>query len=244
MCKQFKTCGQEASETDGEAHVNIEIVDYFNLVQQDLEDGKCMNAKKYTKKIEDLFIVPFLQGTLLALQKDQAVDSRESRADAVSFTLLTLPQVKHCDDSAAKKMVALLDPKEETSSSDTFKFVDKTFQENYDCMKVTGKEVGGISGQGSYGNGADVKDVADLEPVNEPADLDPVNEPADLEPANNAKKGDSGGLGITFLWWVFAIALLGVAGFFVNRYFRLRRFVEVGSSPANHVATTDSFTIT
>jgi len=154
-CKQFKTCGSLADRTEGLSHVNEEIFRYFTLGSRMLAQAKCEDAIGYKERIEDLMTIPLIQGILRnAFIRDSDPNAGEiHEAQGATFAASLLPIIYECDQDAHD--VIYNNMKTQSPKTD-FKKVKKALESVYDCMRVNGKEVGGVWNEetGDYYSGA------------------------------------------------------------------------------------------
>lgn len=154
-CKDFKTCGDLAKSTEGQAHVNIEIFRRFSLGSRMLLQGKCQEAKQYKEEIEQMMTVPLVQGTLryAHIRSTQPEAGEKAQAEGATFAATILPIVHDCDEDAASIIYRNM---QTTSTSCDFKVVKSAFESVYKCMGIRPSDVGGYWNEatGDYYPGA------------------------------------------------------------------------------------------
>merc|ERR1711937_1080890 len=82
-CKDFKTCGETATSTEGRSHVNQSIIRDFTLASRNLAQAKCSAAREYKEKIEVMMSVPLIQGTLRYAYITNMKTGQANKADFV-----------------------------------------------------------------------------------------------------------------------------------------------------------------
>merc|ERR1712183_746583 len=142
----------------GMSHVNIELFKEFSIGQSKLVQGQCKSAREQKENIEQLMLVPLIQGTLRYAWKTQAGEvyySEKAEAEGVIFAASVLPAVYACDPDAAStiedSMVA------GQSNTADFGAVKSAFESTYECMGVNPDHVGGLydAATGDYYEGAE-----------------------------------------------------------------------------------------
>jgi len=143
-CKDFKTCGETATSTEGRSHVNQSIIRDFTLASRNLAQAKCSAAREYKEKIEVMMSVPLIQGTLryAYITNTDANAGEKAEAEGATFAAAVLPLVHACDEDAAE--VIFTNMKTGQANKADFVQVKKAFESVYDCMGVRGSDVGGL----------------------------------------------------------------------------------------------------
>mmetsp|Transcript_44814 Transcript_44814/g.50647 ORF Transcript_44814/g.50647 Transcript_44814/m.50647 type:complete len:583 (+) Transcript_44814:91-1839(+) len=156
-CKDFKTCGDMAKETQGSAHANQEIImPAFSVGSRLLAEGKCAEAKPYKELIEKMMVVPLIQGTLryAYITSTDKNAAEKAEAEGAVFAASVLPLVHACDEDAAATIYKNM----KTGQGNTANYADvkSAFESVYGCLGIRGSDVGGIwnSETGSYYAGA------------------------------------------------------------------------------------------
>jgi len=142
-CKDFKTCGDLANLSDGEAHVNIEIFRRFSLGSRMLAQAKCSDARNYKEEIERLMTVPLIQGTLryAHITANEPNAGEKAEAEGATFAAAVLPIVHACDEDAASIIFKSMKTGKATGAD--FAAVKYAFESVYDCIGVRPADVGG-----------------------------------------------------------------------------------------------------
>merc|ERR1712183_374632 len=142
----------------GMSHVNIELFKEFSIGQSKLVQGQCKSAREQKENIENLMLVPLIQGTLRYAWKTQAGEvtySEKAEAEGVIFAASVLPAVYACDPDAA----ATIEDSMVAGQSNTADFgaVKSAFESTYECMGVNPDHVGGLydAATGQYYEGAE-----------------------------------------------------------------------------------------
>mmetsp|Transcript_17620 Transcript_17620/g.49862 ORF Transcript_17620/g.49862 Transcript_17620/m.49862 type:complete len:501 (-) Transcript_17620:120-1622(-) len=160
-CVNFKTCGDLADALTGTSHVNIEIFRYFKLGLGKLINGECSAARPDKEKIETLMLVPLIQGTLryAYIVENKAAPSEKDKAEGATFAAAVLPAVHACNEEDAQE---IYDNMKVGAATTDFKAVKNAFERQYGCMKIDGKQVGGLwdDASGKYFEGAGPAGVA------------------------------------------------------------------------------------
>jgi len=159
-CSNFKTCGEFGDDTSGTASVNNAMFDAFNVGQAKILGGKCASARADKEKIENLMLIPLIQGTLrYAWKMENEAYSQKSEAEGVVFAASVLPVVAACDKAAAQTIANNV--KVGVSGTTSFSAVKKAFESTYSCMGVEASMVGGLydAATGDYYAGAAPKGV-------------------------------------------------------------------------------------
>jgi len=151
-CKNFKTCGPDGNELNGEAKANVELMDLFNAGQHKLLVGKCADVVPIKNKIVSQMTVPLVQGSLRYAYKMAALSGgAKERAEGALFAAAVLPQVHACSASAAK---TIYDNMKVNGATVDFNAVKSAFEGCYTAMGITCADVGGLwnSGTSAYYN--------------------------------------------------------------------------------------------
>lgn len=143
-CKNFKTCGDMASEIEGTSHVNQEVIRSFALGQRKLSKGQCAEAKPYKERVEQMMIVPLIQGTLryaYVTSTDKNADEK-AEAEGAVFAASILPLIHACDEDAATTIYKNMKTGQKNTAN--FDEVNAAFVNVYSCLGIRGSDVGGI----------------------------------------------------------------------------------------------------
>ena len=202
-CANFKTCGTDGETADGIAKVNYDLFAEFAQGQFNLLQGNCAGAQKNLNKILTHMPVPLIQGTLRYAYKtdityNSAVGRTEkSMAEGAVFAASVLPVLHACSADAAKTVA---DNMKVGATSTDFKAVKAAFESQYECMKISCKDVGGLYNTASQGYYQDAGPCVDSSNT-------PVN--------TSSNKGLTIGLGVTAV--VVGVLAVGSIMYMVKR---------------------------
>lgn len=142
-CGNFKTCGPEGNSVSGSSQVNTKMFEHFNKGQAMLNDGKCADARKEKDIIENLMLIPLIQGTLrYGWKTENEAYSEKAEAEGTIFALAVTPVLAACDPAAAEVVASNLVAGQAGTAD--FAAVKAAFEANYECMGVDGAMVGGL----------------------------------------------------------------------------------------------------
>lgn len=142
-CVDFLTCGVQGGEASGHAKINHDIRKLFKEGQKKLSKGECEEVRGIKKEIENLMVVPLVQGTLryAHILGTSATKDPKSAAEGATFAAAVLPIVHHCNPTSAEAIYANM---KLDAQSTSFAHVKNAFEENYGCMGIIGEDVGGV----------------------------------------------------------------------------------------------------
>jgi len=158
-CGNFKTCGESGDQLTGTSKVNIEIFRNFEIGKGFLKNGKCEEAQPHKDNIQRLMMIPLIQGTLrYGWKTDNEAYSEKAEAEGAIFALAITPVINKCDPKSAE-IIAKNMKVGQTGSAD-FNDLKKAFESTYDCLGITGFDVGGLfdAASMSYFDGAEPLD--------------------------------------------------------------------------------------
>jgi len=142
-CGNFKTCGADGNSVSGGSQVNIQVFEHFNKGQALLRDGKCAEARKEKDIIENLMLIPLIQGTLrYGWKTANEAYSEKAESEGTLFALAVTPVLAACDATAAEVVASNLVAGQAGTAD--FAAVKEAFESNYACMGVDGAMVGGL----------------------------------------------------------------------------------------------------
>lgn len=136
ICEFFGTCDND---------LNGKIYDLFNRGKSLLlNEMDCTPLDGVIEEITKLMTVPLVQGMLYeAYRKDNFRDSRERvEAKGATFAAAVLPIVDYCNHNWAELIYKNMRLGYDGSGS--FIVVKDAIERNYDCMKISCEDVGGI----------------------------------------------------------------------------------------------------
>jgi hypothetical protein len=157
-CQNFGTCGENGDMSEGNAHVNFEIFNYFKQGQSKLSQSKCDEAAPFVDKIIAIMAVPMVQGALrYAWRVAYEDDNLEKKnAEGVTFATAVLPRIHACDSSAADTILEEMQVAGPGEYSNNFPEVKAAFESVYDCMGITCAQIGGLlASDGTYNDFAE-----------------------------------------------------------------------------------------
>jgi len=146
-CKNYDTC-----EENGNSGVNEELFELFSQGKDQLQQGKCDEAKVTTAAVTKLMYIPLVQGTMRYAYKVGMLDGQEKeKAEGAVFAAAVLPKVHAFDADAAK---TIYDNMKVGASSTDYAAVKAAFEGVYDDFGITCAQVGGlVQSDGSYYEG-------------------------------------------------------------------------------------------
>jgi hypothetical protein len=201
LCKEFKTCGENGNEIEGESIVAQKIMELFIEGQEYLANNACDVVAKSKVAIEDLMAVPIIQALLYhAYNRANVKDTKYSEGKGAAYAAAVLPLVHDCspDDAAL-----IYENMKVGSIYPDFSQVKRALERNYNCMGISCSFVGGYynADAGRYYDGA--------APCRH-------TEASDGSSSNNAKIG----LGITF--GLVVPLLLVASAWYIHRQRKVR----------------------
>merc|ERR1711957_466655 len=104
---------------------------------------KCSDARKEKDIIENLMLIPLIQGTLrYGWKTENEAYSEKAEAEGTIFALAVTPVLAACDPAAAEVVASNLVAGQAGTAD--FAAVKAAFEANYECMGVDGAMVGGL----------------------------------------------------------------------------------------------------
>jgi hypothetical protein len=154
-CQNFKTCGDSGNELTGNAKVNMEVLQLFAQMAENIAAKKCDDARKNKDRIVQFMTVPLVQGTLRYADKmatDPEADDAD-RCEGAAFAAAVLPIVHNCTAADAETIYQNMGAN--TNQPVDFAAVRGAFERNYGCMGISCADVGGVidEGTGTYKSG-------------------------------------------------------------------------------------------
>lgn len=142
-CADFRTCGRGTDHNEGTSAVNYEVINLFGLGQIDVFNGACDMARDHKDRIVDLMTVPLVQSTLkYTYMRERQESSETEEAVATVFAASIVPIIHDCNEEDAAliwKQTAI-----GSSIQPDFLAVKAAFERNYDCLRITCTNVGGL----------------------------------------------------------------------------------------------------
>jgi hypothetical protein len=154
-CEDFGTCVQDGEDV-GMASVNAQIFKKFQEGKRSLQQGQCADAENLVAEITSLMAVPMIQGTLryAHIVGEQQQMSEKAEAEGATFAAAVLPILHACSENDAATVYNNM--RVGSGASKDFAAVKQAFEANYECMKVSCADVGGVlQADGTYFEGAE-----------------------------------------------------------------------------------------
>jgi len=153
----FRTAGENGNEANGKAKVNYDILRQFSLMQDKLVQKQCDGARTNKERIAELIFVPMVQGTIryAYIVGSDPEATNKAKAEGATFAASVLPVVHACNANDAKTIYDNM--KVGASGTPDLAAVKAAFEKNYDCMRITCADVGGVwdDALGAYESGAE-----------------------------------------------------------------------------------------
>mmetsp|Transcript_11587 Transcript_11587/g.16401 ORF Transcript_11587/g.16401 Transcript_11587/m.16401 type:complete len:551 (+) Transcript_11587:37-1689(+) len=141
-CSNFGTCGLSGDTNEGTSKVNYDIFREFVDGLNNLLTGECEAARMNKEKIARFMTIPLIQGTLrYAYKVDKLSGQEKEKAEGAVFAAAILPKINTCNEEDAK---TIYDNMKVGATETDFKAVKKAFENNYNCLKITCDDVGGL----------------------------------------------------------------------------------------------------
>jgi len=156
-CQNYGTCGVNGDEMEGTSFINHELFQLFTLGNYNLVTGQCDIVRKNVDEIVNLMAVPLIQGTLRYSYKvDKLSGAEKEAAEGAVFAAAVLPRVAACSPEDAQ---VIYDNMMVGATTTDHAAVKEAFENNYECMNINGKLVGGLfnDATGTYYEGAEPK---------------------------------------------------------------------------------------
>jgi len=136
FCAKMGTC-----DGDGNSMVNKEMFSLFEEGRDMLLLGLCKDTRRVKEKIENLMVVPLVQGMLWYANQEDPTSG--NKANGAAFAAAVLPHVHHCNPMAADVVYEQMKVGYDTASPD-FKAVKSAVEGSYGCMNIKCSQVGGV----------------------------------------------------------------------------------------------------
>jgi len=149
-CENYKTCGANGDEIEGQAKVNFDIMAEFSMGQMNLNQGNCEDVRTNAANIARLMAVPLVQGTMRYAYKVNFLQGEEKEAaEGAVFAAAVLPILHECDANAA---TTVYENMRVGATSTDYMAVRRAFEDHYGCMGLTCQDIGGLynPGLGEY----------------------------------------------------------------------------------------------
>jgi hypothetical protein len=152
-CINFKTCGDNGDQIEGNAKNNVVIFEKFSEMQANLAKKDCSAARLNKEAIAKTLFVPMIQGALrYAYKQSQPDTDAVAEAEGAIFAAAVLPIVAKCNPDSAAFIFEQMKPN--SGNTADFAAVKSAFENNYRCMGITCSDVGGLYENGQYFEGA------------------------------------------------------------------------------------------
>jgi hypothetical protein len=143
QCRQFGTCGETGTATEGTAKVNVDVFDEFDFGKNTLSRGFCSQPAEAKDRIVAMMKIPLVQGFLhFAYILEKGASDTEAAAGA-SFATAVLPLVHACSEADASIISGNLG-KVGDSKPTNFDVIKIVLEINYECLGITCEDVGGL----------------------------------------------------------------------------------------------------
>lgn len=141
-CSNFKTCGEQGMDLEGQAKVNHDLMALFDLGNYHLTVGECETARETTTKILRMMYIPMIQGTLRYAYKVDALGGGEKEAaEGAVFAAAVLPRVHKANPTAAQ---TIYNNMKVGASGTNFPAVKAAFESVYSDMGISCADIGGL----------------------------------------------------------------------------------------------------
>jgi hypothetical protein len=144
LCQLFNTCdGSLASTGQPTSRVNAFVMQQFAEMQQNVQQGLCVEAMSNRDRIKQQIFVPLIQGTIRSSYLNEGgTGSEYCAADAAIYGASILPLIFNCSSSDAKTLFEQTEPSTTITSAVT---VQELLANSYSCLGITADDVGTFS---------------------------------------------------------------------------------------------------
>jgi hypothetical protein len=169
-CQEFKTCSLSGDSTEGPAKANIEILNQLQMMQTNVTNRACPEARSHKDQITKWIKVTLIQGTLrYAYKRHHDMSSPVDVAIGAVYAASVAPYISACSYTDAE---IINNNMEITARHTDFTLVKSTFERQYTCLGIKCHDVGGYwdKSRNMYFEGADICtfDVVIEEQVSKP----------------------------------------------------------------------------
>ncbi|CAJ1948865.1 unnamed protein product [Cylindrotheca closterium] len=147
-CHDFKTCGKNGDENEGNAKLNSDLFDLFALGNFQLQGKKCDEARGTVSEITRLMYIPFIQGTLRYAYRVGELNGdggEKSAAEGAVFAAAILPRVYAANQDAAE---VIYENMKVGANKTNFVEVKKALESVYGDLGLKCSDVGGLWNDG------------------------------------------------------------------------------------------------
>ena len=140
-CKEFKTCGISGDEIKGLSKASHEVLQELQMMQHNITQRACTEARSHKDKIVKWLKVPLIQGTLRhAFLRYQNQATSVDIANGAIYAASIVPLVSGCSFTDAE----IINNNMEVSARATnFSVVKSAFERQYACLGVKCSDIGG-----------------------------------------------------------------------------------------------------
>lgn len=143
-CTDFRTCGKWHKHNEGTSAVNREVINLLGLGRLDVSNGVCELARDHKERIVNLMTVPLIQSALKYTYIRERQESGEKQdAAAAVFAASVLPIIHDCNEDDATLIWENMAIGSFIVEPD-FVAVKEAFERNYECLRLTCADVGGL----------------------------------------------------------------------------------------------------
>ena len=147
QCAQFKTCGATGDALTGGARANAEALALFETGKRHLDNARCDPMRSLVYNIIAQMNVPLVQGLLRSAYLIGSLTdvSNKQRAEGATYAAALLPQIAYCDQKNARADAPVIYEQMRLGAGQTnFATVKQALESNYQCLKISCVEVGGV----------------------------------------------------------------------------------------------------
>jgi hypothetical protein len=150
-CINFKTCGPDGGQVPiggqtGEikSHVNYQLLTQFMVARDHFRARQCSSVRPVLQRITSLMTIPLVQSTLYYMYRVAVLNGGTSaQAELASFASTLLPRIHNCSAADAAFIHSKVNINSPAQSLDDFIAVKERVEQNYECMGLNCRDVGG-----------------------------------------------------------------------------------------------------
>jgi hypothetical protein len=144
LCQVFDTCdGTLTSTGQLTSRVNAIIMQQFAEMQQNVQQGLCVEASANRDRIKQQIFIPLIQGTIRSSYLNEGGSGSEyCAADVAVYGASILPLIFNCSSSDAKTLYEQTKPSTTLTSGST---VQGLLANSYGCLGISADDVGTFS---------------------------------------------------------------------------------------------------
>ena len=142
-CAEWKTCGENADEIEGQAKLNDDLLVLFDQGKAELSTGDCEAASATLEQITPKLYIPLIQGAISYAYEIAFFEEagEKERAEGATFAAAILPRIHAADADAA---ATIYDNLNFNAESTDFAAVKSAFESVYEDLGITCADVGGF----------------------------------------------------------------------------------------------------